>query len=121
MVKRVASSDTLGKAVSVQAAAHLRAFRGDVERALPGQVDSVILFGSRARGDARSGSDYDVVVLLGGDALPPRLNHMLSDLAFLHVRAGVPIRPIALATAAIGPESPIPIARNIARDGIAIV
>ena len=32
------------------------------------EVVEVILFGSRARGDARPDSDYDVLVVLGGEA-----------------------------------------------------
>lgn len=109
-------------AISRRAAARLRAFRMEVERALPGQVEHVVLFGSRARHSAKSTSDYDVAVLLGNDASPPpRLGHVLSDLAYPHVRAGIPIRAIALTTSAVNPQSPIPIARNIARDGIEIV
>lgn len=108
--------------ISRRAAARLRQFRTDVERALPGQVAHVVLFGSRARQSARSTSDYDVAVLLGDDATPPsRLGHVLSDLAYPHVRAGVPIRAIALAASAVNARSALPIARTIARDGIEIV
>lgn len=39
--------------VPIRSAARLREFREDVERALPGMVDRVVLFGSRARGEAR--------------------------------------------------------------------
>jgi hypothetical protein len=121
MVQVATSDDSLAKAVSGRAAARLRAFRLDVERVLPGQVESVVLFGSRARGNAQSTSDYDVAVLLGRGERPPRLGHILSDLAFPHVRAGVPIRPIVLTGASVHLTSSIPIARHIARDGIAIV
>jgi hypothetical protein len=31
---------------------------------LPGRIEDVLLFGSRARGDAERGSDYDVAVLV---------------------------------------------------------
>ncbi len=121
MVQVATSSVSLAKAVSGQAAARLRAFRLDVERVLPGQVESVVLFGSRARGNAQSTSDYDVAVLLGDGERPSWLGHVLPDLAFPHVRAGVPIRPIVLTGAAVHWTSSIPIAREIAHDGIAIV
>ncbi len=120
MIQLATSSAPFTKAVSSRAAARLRAFRAEVERALPGQVEHVVLFGSRARRSAQSTSDYDVAVLLGCEDLPPRLGRLLSDLAFPHVRAGFPIRAIALTTSAVDAKSSIPIARNIARDGIEI-
>ena len=121
MVQLAILSDTLAKVVSDRAAACLRAFRVEIERALPGQVESVVLFGSRARGDARSESDYDVAVLLGSNEPPRRLGHLLSDTAFPHVRAGIPIRPIALPKHSVDLQSSIPVARSIARDGIVII
>lgn len=116
------SNASFAKAISRRAAARLRAFRTDVERAFPGQVEHVVLFGSRARHSARSTSDYDVAVLLGDDATPPpRLGHVLSDLAYPYVRAGTAIRAIALTASAVSSQSSIPIARDIARDGIEVV
>ncbi len=56
----------LTRVVNDKAAAHLRAFRRDAERALPGKIVGVILFGSRARGEARRDSDYDVAVFIQG-------------------------------------------------------
>jgi predicted nucleotidyltransferase len=50
--------------VSGRAAVRLRAFRRDAERLFPGRISHVILFGSRARGDARRDSDYDVAVFI---------------------------------------------------------
>lgn len=116
------SNASFTTAISRRAAARLRAFRTEVERTLPGQVEHVVLFGSRARHSARSTSDYDVAVLLGnGVTPPPRLGHVLSDLAYPHVRAGIPIRAIVLTTSVVNSQSPIPIAREIARDGIEVV
>jgi len=54
----------LTRVVTDKAAVHLRAFRRDAEHALPGKIAGVVLFGSRARGDARRDSDYDVAVLV---------------------------------------------------------
>ena len=42
----------------------LARFRRAVERAYGGQIERLVLFGSRARGEARAGSDYDVGVFL---------------------------------------------------------
>jgi predicted nucleotidyltransferase len=42
----------------------LRRFRGEVEKLFPGRVEQVILYGSRARGEAGPQSDYDLAVVL---------------------------------------------------------
>ena len=42
----------------------LQELREGLERELGDQLEDVLLFGSRARGEARAGSDVDVLVLL---------------------------------------------------------
>lgn len=42
----------------------LTRFRAAIEQAYGPQVERIVLFGSRARGDAREDSDYDVGVFL---------------------------------------------------------
>ena len=42
----------------------LRRFRAALDDAYGERIERVVLFGSRARGDARPDSDYDVVVFL---------------------------------------------------------
>lgn len=122
MTQFAPSHVSLKMGISRRAAASLRAFRTDVERAIPGQVECVVLFGSRARQRAKATSDYDVAISLSNDAtLPLRLGHVLSDLAYPHIRAGIPIRAIALTSSAVGTRSPMQVARDIARDGIEIV
>jgi len=42
----------------------LKRFRATLETAYGGRIERVVLYGSRARGDARDDSDYDVAVFL---------------------------------------------------------
>jgi predicted nucleotidyltransferase len=42
----------------------LTRFRVDLEKAYGARIERVVLFGSRARGDARPDSDYDIAVFL---------------------------------------------------------
>ncbi|HET6521047.1 MAG TPA: nucleotidyltransferase domain-containing protein [Geminicoccaceae bacterium] len=50
------------------AAAHpaLQEFKRRIHEALPGRITRVVLFGSRARGDYRDASDWDVAVFFRG-------------------------------------------------------
>ena len=42
----------------------LKRFRADLDALYGDRIERVVLFGSRARGDAREDSDYDVAVFL---------------------------------------------------------
>jgi len=44
----------------------LKRFRAALDKLYGDRIDRVVLFGSRARGDARVDSDYDVAVFLKG-------------------------------------------------------
>jgi predicted nucleotidyltransferase len=61
----------------------LRRFRAALDYMYGDQLERVVLFGSRARGEARSDSDYDVAVFL--KSLPDRWAE-LDRLADLRVR-----------------------------------
>jgi predicted nucleotidyltransferase len=50
----------------------LKRFRAAVTEIYGDRVERVVLFGSRARGDAREDSDYDVAVFLRDYAPAPR-------------------------------------------------
>ena len=76
-------------------ASTLRDYKRMVHHALP-SLDRLILFGSRARGDAREDSDYDIAVLIRDLADRPRVRRVLSDLAYEHVLSGFFVRPIPL-------------------------
>ncbi|BDV37611.1 hypothetical protein DSM21852_08640 [Methylocystis bryophila] len=60
----------------------LQRFRAAVSDLYGDRVARVVLYGSRARGDARPDSDYDIAVFLRGD-LPDRLRevHRLADVS----------------------------------------
>jgi len=59
----------------------LKRFRTAVDEIYGGRVARVVLFGSRARGDAESASDYDVAVFLRD--MPDRIAELfrLADLS----------------------------------------
>ena len=97
----------LGEVLPNDAAAHLLAFRDAVVQALSGSVQEVVLFGSRARGDAGPDSDYDVAVVLTGSLSADRkVRRQLTDAAWEHVVDGYGIVPIALEVDALRPGSP---------------
>jgi Nucleotidyltransferase domain len=88
---------SLGQIVPADAVARLVAFRNAVQLAFPGAVRDVVLFGSRARGDADPDSDYDVAVVLANELLLDRnVCRRLADAAWEHVVDGYAIIPIAL-------------------------
>ena len=103
-----------------RATTRLRAFRRDVQQALPGKVTQVVLFGSRARGDARPDSDYDVAVFVRNLHDRRSVDHTLADTAYRHILAGVHIRPVAVPADYLDSHPRDPLAMDIARDGIVV-
>jgi predicted nucleotidyltransferase len=71
----------------------LKRFRAALDKLYGDRVERVVLFGSRARGDAQQDSDYDVAVFLEGltdrwqevDRIVPLVTEILyEDGAFIH-------------------------------------
>jgi predicted nucleotidyltransferase len=71
----------------------LARFRKALDELYGDRLDRVVLFGSRARGDARADSDYDVAIFIQGfrdrweeiDRLVPVVTDILyNDGAFIH-------------------------------------
>jgi predicted nucleotidyltransferase len=102
-------------------ASKLSDYKRAVERALPG-VDKLILFGSRARAQARSDSDYDVAVVVRNLSDRRHVRRILSDLAYDHILGGFFIRPIPLSPDHFEPLAGqlTELAEEIVRDGVEV-
>ena len=94
------------------------------DQTLPGAVKAVVLFGSRARSDARPDSDYDLAVLLRGDmAQRPDVRARVADAAFEHRMAGYTLTPLPLREDYLQPVEGrfrAELARRIAREGVVV-
>ena len=108
--------------ISPEAADRLKAFKREVEKALPGQVTEMRLFGSRARGDATEDSDYDVAVFLRGNADRFETLRILSDIAFPHMLGGYDISALGFGSDYLSGSDNVrtELADEIMRDGIVI-
>jgi uncharacterized protein len=74
----------------------VRELKRRAEQALPGRIVRVMLYGSRARGDARDDSDWDVAVFLKGEPTP-KDRRVLSDIDFdLMMESGQHVQAIAI-------------------------
>jgi predicted nucleotidyltransferase len=75
----------------------VREFKQRAEQALPGHVVRVVLYGSRARGDARPDYDWDIAVFV--DRPPtPQDRRVLSDIGFdLMMESGQHFQTVAQA------------------------
>ncbi len=101
-------------------AERLLAFKRDVVQALPGAVEGMILFGSRARGDADADSDYDIAVLLR-DGLANDLTacRRMWDVSWHYKVDGLYIQALPLDADALNPAR-TDLAMRIAAEGVPI-
>ncbi len=98
----------------------LLAFKRDVERALPGVIEDVILFGSRARGDAQPDSDYDLAILLNSDVADDRGTwRQIWDVAWEHLDDGFFIQAVPL-NAELFRSARTELAVRITADGVPV-
>jgi len=95
----------------------LNRIRGALDEVYGDRLDQIILFGSRARGDARSDSDYDVAVFLRD--MPDRWRE-LDQLANLRTKfldeMGAFVVALPYLTGALADRSPL--MHEIRRDGM---
>ncbi len=98
----------------------LRRFRDAVAELYGPTLDRVVLFGSRARGDAREDSDYDVAVFLEGHAgtdgrncgaSPPWRSRFMDEGVFIEA---IPV------PAASDYEKRTPLMHEIRKDGLTL-
>ena len=97
----------------------LRRFRSALDALYGDRIERVILFGSRARGDARPDSDYDVAVFLK-DLEPGMREHFrLADIGldFLD-ETGTIFEALPLAAESLNLRTPL--MHEIRKDGIAL-
>lgn len=97
----------------------VRFFAASVRRELGAHLKQIVLFGSRARGDAAGDADYDLLVVVD------RVNGAVTDgvdqiagRALLDHGAVISAFPIAEADRARRKYSPLLI--NVAREGVAV-
>ena len=111
-----------GVTLTPSAVLHLAAYKRAVADAIPG-VEKLILFGSRARGQMRDDSDYDIAVFVRNMSDRRHVRRVLSGLAYDHILDGVFIRPIPLPTDYLAPVGgrATELADDITRDGIEIL
>ena len=78
----------------------------------------MVLFGSRARGDATKDSDYDVAIFVKEGGAGTVLDRQLSNIAFPYLLKGVHIRPVSLPRDFLNSGFQYPLAFSIAREGV---
>jgi len=116
-----ATMRTTGEILPRDAADRLADYKHAVVHALPG-VEKLILFGSRARGEARADSDYDVAVVVRDLSDRTHVRRVLSGLAYDHILSGFFIRPIPLSPDYRAPRERrrMELADAISRDGVEV-
>ena len=95
-----------------------REYKRRVEGAFNGRVAKIVLYGSRARGDARPDSDWDIAVFLDGEPTSDDLDR-LSDLGTdLLYETGQFIQPLPIPARRFDEDSYL--LRAIRSEGVAL-
>lgn len=98
----------------------LRSIRDTLHAVLPSR-GCAILYGSRARGDARPNSDWDVLILIDKDKLEVRdydeISYPLSELGW---SLGIVISPILYTKKDWQAQSFTPFYKNVMSEGLSL-
>ena len=83
---------------------------------LPRDIKAIVLFGSKAKGGRRAGSDTDVAILLRGETRPS-LRYAIAEAAFGPIRRyRVDLSPVLVPLSSVCEGSPF--SRRIKEEGI---
>ena len=97
----------------------VREVASGLRRALASRVREIVLFGSRARGDAAPDSDYDVLVVV--DERTPDVREAALDVSVeLMDRRGALVATLLRSEQEWQRASSTPLARNIRNEGLAL-
>ena len=92
-------------------------FAATLRQRLGSHLRQLLLFGSRARGDAQDGSDYDMLVVV--DHRTPELRAVILELeSQLMERYGALVATVLRSETEWQQLQGFPLARNIAREGV---
>jgi len=95
----------------------VQAFATALRLRLGPRLRQILLFGSRARGDAQDSSDYDMLVVV--DSRTPELRAVILEVeSQLMERYGALVATVLRSEAEWQQAQGLPLARNIAREGV---
>ncbi len=118
---RVAIKKPLSHALQPDELRAVEEFKRRILAELPGQVKDIILFGSKARGDAHPGSDIDLLVIV--DRRTPEVDDVISEImAGTLLDKRIDISALDFTSDEIAEWSAIgtPLMRNLADEGIVL-
>ncbi len=121
MVRRAVNGNPLSHILQPDELLAVEEFKERLLAELPGQVKDIILFGSKARGDAHPGSDIDLLVIV--DRRTPKVSDVISDItADTLLERRIDISALDFTDDEIAEWSAIgtPLMRNVAEEGIVL-